>query len=156
MTSLGAGLACGVSVFSGVIAYDPLLRIAENRAPDSTVAWWPLLVYGPWVAASLSVLRAAFQRRRATHSWLVILFFSFMAILLCAAQADRTYAGVAAATLPTAASLTCFQQLARSITLTKPPRKALPRHRAGRSSAPAPAPGPYSPFVPPHEERPPS
>lgn len=134
--SLGTILVCVVSVFSGVIAYDPLLRIAEPRAPGGMAAWWPLLVYGPWIVASLSILRAALHQRRAAHSWLVVLFFSFMAMLLCVAQADRSYTDVAAATLPAAASLTCFHQLVRLITLTRPPRKAKRRHRVSPSPRP--------------------
>ncbi|MET9800127.1 DUF2637 domain-containing protein [Streptomyces sp. NPDC006368] len=127
--SLGALLVCVVSVLSGVIAYGPLLRIADPSAPADMVAWWPLLVYGPWVVASLSILRSAFHQRRAAHSWLVVLFFSLMAMLLCVAQADWSYTDVAAAALPTAASLACFHQLVRFITLTRPPRKAKRRHR---------------------------
>lgn len=87
---LGGLLACTVSLFSGVITYGPLLRIAVPRAPAGMAAWWPLLVYGPWIVASLSIVRAAFHQRRAAHSWIVVLFFSFTAMLLCAAQADRT------------------------------------------------------------------
>jgi hypothetical protein len=37
--------------------------------------------------------------------------------------------GRAAAALPSFASLACFQQLVRQITLTRPPRRPLRRHR---------------------------
>ncbi|MFV2121419.1 DUF2637 domain-containing protein [Streptomyces sp. Act-28] len=112
-----------VSAFGGVIAYDPLRHIAEPRTPANVVNWWPLLVYGPWLVASLSILRAAVHQRRAAHSWVVVLLFSLTAMLLCVAQAPRTLIDIAAAGLPTVASLACFHQLVRLVTLTRPPRK---------------------------------
>lgn len=90
---------------------------------------WPLLVYGPWTVASLSILRTALHRRRAVHSWFIVLLFSSVAIMLCVAQADRTFTGIAGASLPALASLACFQQLVRQITLTLPPRQGTRRHR---------------------------
>ncbi|GGU24914.1 DUF2637 domain-containing protein [Streptomyces lavendofoliae] len=129
LSALSVGLVSMVSVFSGIVAYDPLRHIAEVHSPASTVGWWPLLVYGPWTVASLSILRAALHQRRAAHSWAVVLLFSGTAMLLCMAQAPRSYTDMAAAALPTVASLACFQQLVRFITLTRPPRKAKPRHR---------------------------
>ncbi|MFF8288120.1 DUF2637 domain-containing protein [Streptomyces sp. NPDC016309] len=135
---LSVGLVSMVSVFSGIIAYDPLRHIAEAHSPARTVNWWPLLVYGPWAVASLSVLRAALHRRRAAHSWSVVLLFSFMGMLLCVAQAPGNYTGMAAAALPTVASLACFHQLVRFITLTRPPRKTKPRHRILDRTRPAP------------------
>lgn len=52
------------------------------RPSPGVLAWWPLLVYGPWLVASLSVLRAALHRRRAVHSWAVVLLFSHIAMVL--------------------------------------------------------------------------
>ena len=143
-------IASAVSLFGGMVAYDPLRVVALTRLQTGAVSWWPLLVYGPWLAASLSVLRAALHQRRAVHSWCVVLAFSLIAMLLCvAAQTPRTVVDVAAAALPSLASLTCFQQLVRQITLTRPPRRAAPRHRlrssppvgADTARAPDPAPG---------------
>lgn len=117
-----------VSVFGAMAAYAPLQHITSD-AKGGKISWWPLLVYGPWIVASLSILRAALHRRRALHSWFVVLVFSSVAIMLCVTQAERTFAGVAGAALPAIASLACFQQLVRQITLTLPPRKIAPRHR---------------------------
>ncbi|MFD5269194.1 DUF2637 domain-containing protein [Streptomyces sp. NPDC058335] len=116
-----------VSVFGGMVAYAPLQNISSGTR-SGMIPQWPLLVYGPWMVASLSILRTALHRRRALHSWFIVLLFSFVAIVLCVAQADRTLTGMAGAALPALASLACFQQLVRQITLTLPPRKA-PRHR---------------------------
>ncbi|MET7455972.1 DUF2637 domain-containing protein [Streptomyces sp. NPDC005574] len=116
-----------VSVFGGMVAYEPLQKISAG-SKSGMIPQWPLLVYGPWMVASLSILRTALHRRRALHSWFIVLLFSIVAIVLCVAQADRTLTGVAGAALPAIASLACFQQLVRQVTLTLPPRQA-PRHR---------------------------
>ncbi|MFI6284356.1 DUF2637 domain-containing protein [Streptomyces sp. NPDC051018] len=129
IAALAAVIVSMVSVFGGMVAYDPLRHIAEPRTQGDVVRWWPLLVYGPWMVASLSILRAALHQRRALHSWAVVLLFSTVAILLCVAQAPRTLTDAATAALPGLAALTCFQQIVRQITLTRPPRQATPRHR---------------------------
>ncbi|WP_146132608.1 DUF2637 domain-containing protein [Streptomyces solincola] len=140
-----AALVAMVSVFSGVIAYDPLHGVAADRTGAGVAGWWPVLVYGPWAVASLSILRAALHQRRALHSWLVVLLFSTTGMLLGVAHEAHTIVDAAVAALPAAASLACFQQLVRLITLTRPPRQAHPRHRvlAGRRpSAAGQSPGP--------------
>jgi len=117
-----------VSVFGGMVAYEPLQHVTTG-ANGGKISWWPLLVYGPWMVASLSILRTALHRRRALHSWFVVLLFSSVAMMLCVTQAERTFTGIAGAALPAIASLACFQQLVRQITLTLPPRKSASRHR---------------------------
>ncbi|WP_411148478.1 DUF2637 domain-containing protein [Streptomyces sp. A30] len=136
VASLASVVVAMVSVFSGIVAYDPLREVA-TEVPAHSVAdrWWPLLVYGPWMVSSLSVLRAALHRRRAAHSWCVVMFFSAVAMALCVIQAPRTLPDIAAAALPAIAALTCFHQLVRQITLTRPPRKATRRHRDASSSS---------------------
>ncbi|AOT62364.1 DUF2637 domain-containing protein [Streptomyces rubrolavendulae] len=135
IAALATVLVSMVSVFGGVIAYDPLRHIAEARTSADAVKWWPLLVYGPWLVASLSILRAAVHQRRAAHSWIVVLLFSLTAMLLCVAEAPRTFTDTAAAALPTVASLACFHQLVRLITLTRPPRRRTRRRRLARPAA---------------------
>jgi hypothetical protein len=129
VAALAAAIASAVSLFSGLVACDPLRVVATDRVPGGIVPWWPLLVYGPWLVASLSVLRAALHRRRALHSWCTVLFFSAITILLCVLQAPKTLLDTIAAALPGLASLACFQQAVRQITLTRAPRKSMPRHR---------------------------
>ncbi|MGX4690891.1 DUF2637 domain-containing protein [Streptomyces sp. JNUCC 63] len=129
VAALTAVIASSVSFFGGMVAYEPLRVVALARMEDGLASWWPLLVYGPWLVASLSVLRAALHQRRAVHSWCVVLIFSSIAMLLCVVQAPRTIVDIAAAALPGLASLACFQQLVRQITLTRPPRRTTPRHR---------------------------
>ncbi|MCY0924024.1 hypothetical protein OS965_38890 [Streptomyces sp. H27-G5] len=127
---LVAVIAAVVSIFSGLAICDALRHSAGPRAAREVVIWWPSLIYGPWMVASLSILRSALHQRRALHSWSIVLLFSMLATLLCVAQAPRTIAAQAAAILPAIAALACFQQLVRQITLTRPPRQPTPRHRA--------------------------
>lgn len=129
VAALAAVIAASVSLFGGMVAYEPLRLAAVTRTRGSVVSWWPLLVYGPWLVASLAVLRAALHQRRAVHSWAVVLLFSAIAMFLCIVEAPRTVSDGAAAALPGLASLVCFQQVVRQITLTRPPRRAVPRHR---------------------------
>ncbi|MFE4210953.1 hypothetical protein ACFRSX_25165 [Streptomyces goshikiensis] len=152
--ALVAVIAAVVSILSGLAIYDALRHSAAPHTPREVVVWWPLLIYGPWTVASLSILRSALHRRRALHSWSIVLLFSTLATLLCVAQTPRTIAAAAASALPAVAALACFQQLVRQITLTRPPRQPAPRHRnrvrsvaaqlrrtpaAGRSQDSAPA-----------------
>ncbi|WP_333737053.1 DUF2637 domain-containing protein [Streptomyces sp. IBSBF 2806] len=128
LVALVSVIVAMVSVFGGMVAYRPLQNITSGTGVGIAPSW-PLLVYGPWMVASLSILRTALHQRRAVHSWFIVLLFSSVAIMLCVAQADKTFTGIAGATLPALASLACFQQLVRQITLTLPPRQASRRHR---------------------------
>ncbi|MEV6676517.1 hypothetical protein AB0N09_06540 [Streptomyces erythrochromogenes] len=134
---LVGGIAAVVSILSGLAICDTLRHSAGPHADREVVSWWPLLVYGPWMVASLSILRSALHQRRALHSWSIVLLFSTLATFLCVAQAPRTIAAGAASALPAVAALACFQQLVRQITLTRPPRQAAPRHRNPTASVPA-------------------
>ncbi|OQQ13801.1 hypothetical protein B0675_26570 [Streptomyces sp. M41(2017)] len=89
-----------VSVFGAVVSYDPLRHVATPTVADDLAHCWPLLVFGPWLVASLSVLRAALHRRRAAHSWVVVVLFSAFAVALCVNQADKTLTGMAVVGLP--------------------------------------------------------
>ncbi|WP_327280573.1 MULTISPECIES: hypothetical protein [unclassified Streptomyces] len=145
---LVAVIAAVVSLFSGLAISDALRHSAGPHTTHDVVSWWPLLIYGPWMVASLSILRAALHQRRAIHSWSIVLLFSTLATLLCVAQATRTFPAQAAATLPPVAALACFQQLVRQITLTRPPRHPVPRHRNRTTFPLRPTPAPSSPGTP--------
>ncbi|MEV6581186.1 hypothetical protein AB0M92_23785 [Streptomyces sp. NPDC051582] len=129
-------IAAVVSILSGLAICDTLRHSAAPHTARAVVSWWPLLIYGPWMVASLSILRSALHQRRALHSWSIVLLFSTLATLLCVAQAPRTIAAGAASALPAIAALACFQQLVRQITLTRPPRQTAPRHRNPPLAAP--------------------
>ncbi|WP_405624656.1 MULTISPECIES: DUF2637 domain-containing protein [unclassified Streptomyces] len=135
IAALAAAIVSMVSVFGGMVAYSPLQHVAPGARGATTYAW-PLLIYGPWMVASLSILRTALHQRRAVHSWFVVLLFSSLAMILCMAEAERTFTSVAAAALPAVASLACFQQLVRQITLTRPPRQRASRRRQHHARRP--------------------
>ncbi len=119
-----------LSVLGGMISYAPLQHLAERAVPHDLAPWWPLLVYGPWLVASLSILRAALHQRRAAHSWAVVVLFSFIAVYLCVAHATQSMTSMAVACLPPITALVSFHQLVRQITLTNPPRHAaVPKQR---------------------------
>ncbi|WP_394427351.1 DUF2637 domain-containing protein [Streptomyces sp. SGAir0957] len=129
IAAAAAALVCGVCIFSGVVSYQPLREVAVHHTDPFSTDAWPLLVYGPWTVASLSVLRAGLHRRRAAHSWAVVLLFSLVAMALCITQAAPHPLDAATAALPAVAALACFQQLMRQITLSRPPRQTRSRHR---------------------------
>ncbi|MEV6576490.1 DUF2637 domain-containing protein [Streptomyces sp. NPDC051577] len=133
--ALVALIGAMVSVLSGVIAYDPLHLAAAQGISRSPAASWPVLLYGPWLVASVSVLRAAIHRKEAAHSWAVVLLFSAVAVALCLTQAPPTVTGLATASIPPVAALTCFHQLVRQLTLTRPIRQPEPRHRNASHAA---------------------
>lgn len=135
IAALAAVTVSVVCVFGGMVSYHPLRQLAVHRTASYTVNAWPLLIYGPWIVASLSVLRAGLHRRRAAHSWAVVLLFSLVAMVLCVAQAGHRPLDAATAALPALASLVCFQQLMRQITLSRPPRQSHPRHRVRAAEA---------------------
>lgn len=132
---LVAIIAAVVSILSGMAICETLRHSAGLHTAREVVGWWPLLIYGPWMVASLSILRSALHQRRALHSWSIVLLFSTLATLLCVAQAPRTIAAGTSSALPAVAALACFQQLVRQITLTRPPRHTAPRHRNPPASA---------------------
>nr|WSY52977.1 DUF2637 domain-containing protein [Streptomyces sp. NBC_00886] len=139
IAAFAAVIVSMVSVFGGMVAYTPLQHVGLG-ARGTTAYAWPLLIYGPWMVASLSILRTALHRRRAMHSWFVVLLFSSLAMILCIAEAERTFTSVAAAALPAIASLACFQQLVRQITLTRPPRQGTSRRRQRPTHRPSESP----------------
>ncbi|MFI2350337.1 DUF2637 domain-containing protein [Streptomyces sp. NPDC019443] len=109
-----------VSVLGGLFTHDILRQVAVPGGAHGLAPWWPMLVYGPWMVASLSILRAALHRRSAPHSWAFAVLFCGVAVLTCIAEAPRTVSGAAVAGLPALASMVCFHQLVRHITLTRP------------------------------------
>ncbi|MEO3750863.1 DUF2637 domain-containing protein [Streptomyces sp. B6B3] len=118
-----------LSVLGGVISYEPLRGAAATGVSGALAAWWPLLIYGPWLVASLSILRAALHQRRVVHSWVVMILFSGLAVGLCVIGAPREVTDMAVAGLPPVSALIAFHQLVRQISLAHCPRHALPRPR---------------------------
>jgi hypothetical protein len=126
-----ATIACVVSVLGAMVSYDPLKMLAYPTAHHLAPSW-PLLVYGPWLAGCLSVLRAAAHQRHVRTAWAVVTAFSAVAVVLCVAHAPRTPTSMATAGLPPVAALACFHLLYRQVTLVQPRHARLPRQRRHR------------------------
>jgi hypothetical protein len=120
-----------LSILGGVISYDPMRHLASLGVSPGLADWWPLLVFGPWLVASLSILRAAVHQRHVPHSWAVVVAFSAIAVYLCVAHSPKTVTGMVVTGLPPITALVSFHQLIRQITLTNPPKHALPRQPSG-------------------------
>ncbi|TDC64934.1 DUF2637 domain-containing protein [Streptomyces hainanensis] len=139
LAATAATLVAMLSVLGGLISYGPLRQVASPGSSTALTACWPMLIYGPWLVASLSILRAALHQRHARHSWAVVVLFSGLAVALCVAHAPPHVTDVAVAGLPPISALVAFQQIVRQITLISPPRHALPRQRmpgtAGQAEA---------------------
>ncbi|MEU7191311.1 DUF2637 domain-containing protein [Streptomyces sp. NPDC045369] len=120
-----AVIAIAVAALGAVASYPSLRGIADGVAPADIAGLWPLLIYGPWVVATLSILRARAYRRRTLHSWAVVIFFAAVATLLCVARVHPSPAGIAVAGLPPLTVLLCFHQFVRQLDLaTAPPPAA--------------------------------
>ncbi|MFC4032820.1 DUF2637 domain-containing protein [Streptomyces polygonati] len=123
-----AVVASTVSVLGAMVSYDPLRELASPTA-HSLASSWPLLVYGPWFAACLSILQAAAHRREVRAAWIAVIVFSAIAMALCIAHAPRTLTAIATAGLPPVSALASFHLLCRQITLLHPRHAKIPRQR---------------------------
>lgn len=128
IATVTAAIAAVISMLGAMISYDPLRQLANPTAHDLASSW-PLLVYGPWLAGCLSILRAAAHRRQVKAAWAVVTAFSSIAVALCVAHTQRTITSMATAGLPPVAALACFHLLYRQITLVHPRHAKLPRQR---------------------------
>jgi hypothetical protein len=100
-----------ISVLSAMFAYAPLSHLAAPTARD-LAGWWPAVIYGPWLAAALSVLRRPIRRHGDTRiAWALLLAFSALEVTLCVTPAPKTLAGIMTAALPPVAALACIHLL---------------------------------------------
>ncbi|WP_079125128.1 DUF2637 domain-containing protein [Streptomyces lushanensis] len=133
LSALTAAAVTVISALGASVSYHPLEDMALTVAPPGLARWWPLLVFGPWLVATFSILRSALHRRRITHPWLILLLFSSVAVTLCVSAAPKTLPGIAVAALPPISACACLYQFIRQIALTRFPE---PRHTSTPRSAP--------------------
>lgn len=119
-----------VAVLGAVDTLGPLRHASADRTPSR---WWPALVYGPWVVAALSILRASIYRRHARHSWIVVMAFAAVSMALSVPYASADARAVVVAVLPATAMTACLHQLVRQATLTRPPLPRIPAQRRSRN-----------------------
>jgi hypothetical protein len=105
-------------------SYDQLRSIALLVVSPKLAHWWPLTVYGPWLLAGLSILRAAVQRRTARRSWAVMLVSSGTAVALCIGQSPHSLLAMVVVGIPPITALICFRELVGQFSSRPGPRHA--------------------------------
>ncbi|MDR3082457.1 MAG: DUF2637 domain-containing protein [Streptomyces sp.] len=118
--------ACAVAMLGWSIAYsyNQLRAIASAVLPAPLAQWWPLTVYGPWLVAALSVLRASLQHRTARRSWCVILIASATAVALCISHSSHSVLSMVIVGIPPITALACFRELVGQVSYKYRPRHA--------------------------------
>ena len=132
LTALAVTAACALGL---VFSYGPLEELAFSRVPRGLSQLWPVVVYGPWLAGCLSVLRAVQHGRQPFHSWVVVVLFSGLAAGLCVADVPWTLSAVVVSGLPPLTGVISLHQLVRQLTAARRARQRLDRqtgHRARR------------------------
>ncbi|MFE0462616.1 DUF2637 domain-containing protein [Kitasatospora sp. NPDC058965] len=133
--ALTAVTVTAVCALGWALSYDPLRDLALSRVPRGLSQLWPVVVYGPWLAGCLSVLRAALHGRPPVHSWVVVVVFSSLATGLCVADVSWTVASVVVAGLPPLTAVVSLHQLVRQLTAARSARPCAGHtatHRASR------------------------
>jgi hypothetical protein len=129
-------IATAVCALGYLLSYGPLHHLAEPRVPQSLAQPWPVVIYGPWLAACLSLLRGALDGRRVVHSWCVVVVFSSVATVLCVADVPRTAVDTVVAGLPPITAAVALHQLVRQLRMGRGQRRPaarIRRHRGRRS-----------------------
>ncbi|MFH8386753.1 DUF2637 domain-containing protein [Kitasatospora sp. NPDC018058] len=133
---LTATIVTVVCILGWMISYHPLQDVALSQLPRGLSQYWPVVVYGPWMTASLSVLRAALGGHKVANSWTVILVFAGIASLLCIVDSPSTMPEAVIAGLPPVTAVVSLQQMVRHLLVTRQMRLEDPRqkpsHRASR------------------------
>ncbi|WP_405742168.1 DUF2637 domain-containing protein [Streptomyces sp. NBC_00028] len=114
VTILFAAIAvCAACLLAWSITYtySQLRTVAELILPERLAQWWPLTVYGPWLVAALSILRAAVQHQPARRSWGVLLVTSAIAVALCVSHSAHSVLAFVTLGIPPITALVCFWEL---------------------------------------------
>ncbi|MFI6009683.1 DUF2637 domain-containing protein [Streptomyces sp. NPDC051243] len=117
---------CAVTMLTWSISYsyDQLRSIALLVVSPKLAEWWPLTVYGPWLLAGLSILRASVQRRTARRSWAVMLVSSGVAVALCIGQSPHSLLAMVVVGIPPITALICFRELVGQFSSRPGPKHA--------------------------------
>lgn len=151
--TLGRGTTCGViglAVAGFAMSYDALHSLALSQGVSASLAWlWPLVVDGFIVVASLSVVRAVADGRRAVYPWLLVLAFSGISVAFNVVHAAPTLVARLVAAIPPAALVLSFELLMRQLRAALVPNG--PQDITVPETSPAPASLPVA--VPPRPVR---
>ena len=106
----------GLAVAGFAMSYDALHSLALTQGVPATLAWmWPLVVDGFIVIASLSVVRAVADSRRAGYPWLLVLTFSTISVTFNVVHAAPTVVARFVAAIPPTALVLSFELLMRQL-----------------------------------------
>ncbi|MBX7555014.1 DUF2637 domain-containing protein [Streptomyces sp. NPDC004232] len=119
-------------------SYAQLRATASGVLPMHLARWWPLTVYGPWLVAALSILRATVQNRSARRSWCVLLGASAMAVALCVSHSSHSLLSLIIFGIPPITALVCFWEIVGQVSS----KVTRPRHAAHDRRGTKPQ-GPY-------------
>lgn len=119
--------ACSLAILCWSISYSysQLSDVALLVEPPRLAQWWPLTVYGPWLVAGLSVLRASVQRRPTYRSWMIMLLSSGTAVALSVGHSQNSALSMVVSGIPPITALACFRELVGQIPFAPGPRHAL-------------------------------
>ncbi|BBC34948.1 hypothetical protein SGFS_062420 [Streptomyces graminofaciens] len=117
---------CAVAMLYWSISYsyNQLHTIALIVVSEKMARWWPFTVYGPWLVAGLSIVRASVQNRTARRSWAVMLISSGTAAALCIGQSPSSLLAMVVAGFPPITALVCFRELIGQFSSRYGPRHA--------------------------------
>lgn len=110
------GGVIGLAVAGFAMSYDALHSLALTQGVPPALAWmWPLVVDGFIVIASLSVVRAVADNRRAGYPWLLVLTFSTISVTFNVVHAAPTVVARFVAAIPPMALVLSFELLMRQL-----------------------------------------
>lgn len=122
-----------VCLLGWMLSYGALRYAASYPFSHGLSALWPAIVYGPWLAGCLSVLRAAPHGHRVAHSWITLILFSCVSMGLSIAAVPRNLPDMMVAGLPALSSVVSLHQLVRQLTNSRNENPSA-SHRAARKT----------------------
>ncbi|MEU2717692.1 DUF2637 domain-containing protein [Streptomyces sp. NPDC007205] len=127
-------IACSAVMLGWSISYsyDQLRAVAALFMPEKLARWWPWMLYGPWLAAGMSIMRASLQHRTARWSWTVIVTASVGAVALCVGNSSKSLLMMTVSGIPPITALACFQELVTQFSDRYRPQHAM--HSPKRSA----------------------
>lgn len=106
----------GLALSGFAMSYDALHALAAAQGVPAALAWlWPLVVDGFIVVASLSVVCAVAEGRRAIYPWTLVLTFSAISVSFNVVHAAPTIVARLVAAIPPAALVLSFEILMRHV-----------------------------------------
>ncbi|WP_160311240.1 DUF2637 domain-containing protein [Streptacidiphilus anmyonensis] len=122
-----------VCLLGWMLSYGALRYAASYPFSQGMSELWPAIVYGPWLAGCLSVLRAAAHGQRVTHSWVTVILFSCFSMALSIAAVPRTVPDMLVVGLPALSSVVSLHQVVRQLASSRN-EKLSGSHRAARQA----------------------